>query len=68
MHTQPILFSEPLEMKECEAYSPHNVTSRVCGSSDVMNMTECVAYNQPAVVLRQKHYCQNDDKVYEIIQ
>ena len=55
-------------MKECKAYSAHTVTPRGCGSSDVMNMTECVAYNQPAVVLRQKHYCQNDDKVYEIIQ
>ena len=55
-------------MKECEAYSTHTVTSRGCGSSDVMNVTECVAYNQPTAVLRQKHYCQNDDKVYEIIQ
>ena len=72
MHTHKthmiINFSEPIEMKECEAYSAHTVTPRGCGSSDVISVTECVAYNQPAVISRQKHYCQNDDKVHEIIQ
>ena len=64
------LLSEAIEMKDCEAYSTHRaITPRGCGSSDVINMTECVAYNQPAVVWRQEHYNgQNDDKLYEIIQ